>query len=228
MKLAIVIPAHNEAKTIERVVRNIPRRLDGISDVLPIVVSDASTDQTAQLAERAGALALSHRLNLGAGGATLTGLRAARNLGCRAAITLDADGQHDPQDIPAFLTAHQQQRADLVLGSRFLSETIKEMPPLKWYGNKVMNNITYVFSQTAVTDSQSGFRLFGHRFLRQLDLFSTGGYEFCSEAIVIARQAKLRIVEVPIKTIYFDERKGQNPLNGVNIFLRLFYRMMTG
>ncbi len=228
MKLAIVIPAHNEEKTIGEVIRSLPRRLDGVSTIKPIVISDASTDKTAELAHRAGASVFSHRVNLGAGGATLTGLTAAKRLDYDVAITLDGDGQHDPAEIPLLIEAHKLRKADLVIGSRFLSQTIESMPSLKWYGNKAMNAMTYLFSHCNVTDSQSGFRLFGPRFLRSLHHFSTGGYEFCSEAIIIAHKEKLIITEVPIKTIYFSNRRGQNPLNGLNIFLKLFYRAVAG
>ncbi len=228
MKLGIVIPAHNEARTIRQVVKKIPRKLDGISQILPIVIDDGSSDDTLLVARESGAVALRHRINLGAGGATLTGLTATCRLGFDVAVTLDGDGQHDPNDIPTLLEAHQKDGADLVIGSRFLSKTIGEMPQLKWYGNKVMNRITYVFSHYNATDSQSGFRLFGPNFLELLHLFSTGGYEFCSEAIIIAHQSHLKIAEVPINTIYFDSRRGQNPLNGANIFLRLLYRSLTG
>lgn len=228
MKLAIVIPAHNEAKTIREVIRTVPQKLDGVSEVITIVVSDASTDETVNHAKEAGAFVLSHRVNLGAGGATLTGLTAARERGCNIVITLDGDGQHDPQDIQALVNAHREEQADLVIGSRFMSQTITSMPPLKWYGNKVMNGITYLFSGHSVSDSQSGYRLFGPSFLQILHCFSTGGYEFCSEAIIIAHKNNLRIKEVPIRTIYFAERGGQNPLNGLNIFLRLFYRAVAG
>jgi len=228
MRLAVVIPAHNEEKTIGRVISSLPRRLDGISAIQSIVVSDASTDKTVVLARKAGASVFSHRVNLGAGGATLTGLTAARDLNYDLAITLDGDGQHDPDDIPLLVEAHQHHKADLVIGSRFLSQTIESMPPLKWYGNKAMNAMTYLFSHRNVTDSQSGFRLFGPRFLQSLHHFSTGGYEFCSEAIIIAQKNRFLVREVPIKTIYFDNRQGQNPLNGLNIFLKLFYRAITG
>lgn len=228
MKLAVVIPARNEEKKIGDVVSRLPRQIDGISALTPLVVSDASTDRTEVIARQAGARVLTHRMNLGAGGATLTGLVAARQLGADLAITLDADGQHDPNDIHALIAAYHQNRTDLIIGSRFLSTTIDSMPPLKWYGNKAMNVMTYVFSGHAVTDSQSGFRLFGPQFLQAIDCFRTGGYEFCSEALMVARQQNLTVAEVPIKTIYFDDRHGQNPLNALNIFLRLFYKSVTG
>ncbi len=228
MRLAVVIPAYNEAKTIAGVVRSIPSSIPGISEITAVIVNDCSKDKTAQVARATGAVVVSHRLNMGAGAATLTGIAAAKELGSDLVVTLDADGQHDPNEIAHLVSAHVTHRADLVIGSRFLSATIAEMPPLKWYGNKIMNGITYVFSRQPVTDSQSGFRLFGPRFLKKLHHFRTAGYEFCSEAIIIAREQRLCIHEVPIRTIYFAGRAGQNWINGLHIFLRLFYRTVTG
>jgi len=158
----------------------------------------------------------------------LTGIHAAKRLGANLVVTLDSDGQHDPSDIGALLEELFTNQADFVVGSRFLSETINEMPSLKWYGNKVMNGITYMFSGRMMTDSQSGFRLFGGRVLELIDSFNMRGYEFCSETIVRARQLNLKVSEVPIKTIYFDHRQGQNPINGINILLRLIYRKVAG
>lgn len=228
MKVAVVIPAHNEELTIAEVIRQIPKTIKGVKELGVFVVDDASTDQTKNVATLAGATALRHRINLGAGGATLTGMIAAIRSGFDTVVTLDADGQHDPRDIHTLLAAHRTHGADLVIGSRFLSQTISDMPLLKNFGNRVMNGITYLFSGRAVTDSQSGFRLFGPKFLTLLDRFSTGGYEFCSETVIVAKKAGLAIVEAPIRTIYLDDRRGQNPLNGVHILLRLFYRSLTG
>ncbi|HSX41749.1 MAG TPA: glycosyltransferase family 2 protein [Candidatus Saccharimonadales bacterium] len=228
MRLAVVVPAHNEEKTIGDVIDGIPRRIDGISTINRIVINDASIDRTAARAKKAGALVLSHRINIGQGGAVLTGIKAARQLGNALVVTLDGDGQHDPDDIHALVDAHFRDKADLIIGSRFLSQTIETMPALKWYGNKIMNGITFTFSGKQVSDSQSGFRLIGERMLSVIDEFNMTGYEFCSEMIIGAKRHGLLISEVPIKTIYFDGRQGQNPLNGLNIFLRLFYRAVTG
>lgn len=228
MRLAVIIPAHNEAKTIGDVVERIPKQVDGISRISTYVVNDASFDETASIAKKTGAIVISHRLNLGAGGAILTGLLAAKRQDCEVAVSLDGDGQHDPDDIHALVSEYRTNKADLIIGSRFLSETIGRMPPLKWYGNKAMNGITYTFCGARVTDSQSGFRLFGKNILSMIEQFSMTGYEFCSETIINAKRFGLEIAEVPIKTIYFNERRGQNPINGLNIILRLLYRTVAG
>lgn len=228
-KLAVVIPAYNEEKSIAKVLNSLPAKVDGFDEVIKIVVNDNSRDDTALIARGLGATVLTHRLNLGAGGATLTGIVAAKKLGAEAVVTLDGDGQHKASEIKNLVYEHRNNGADLVIGSRFMSQTISEMPGLKNIGNRIMNGITFIFSGKKVSDSQSGFRLFGKRVIDNIDKFiTTSGYEFCSEMIINASRLKMKISEVPITTIYFDERRGQNPLNGVNILIRLLYKTITG
>lgn len=229
MKLAVVIPAYNEEETIAEVVQKVPRKIIGISNVSVIVVNDNSRDSTARAAKAAGAIVLTHRLNLGAGGATSTGLAYAKKIGADIAVSLDGDGQHDPAEILKLLTEYRRGRSQLVIGSRFLSETIGRMPGLKNFGNRVMNVITYFFSGRLVTDSQSGFRLFGEKILENYSkIITTSGYEFCSETIINSKRYGLGISEVPVTTIYFQGRKGQSPINGINILLKLFYKAIVG
>jgi len=230
MRLAIVIPAYNEADRIADVVKNIPSQLRGISWQKIIVVNDASKDHTAAVARKNKAIVVDHRLNLGVGGATLTGLMAAKKLGAEVAVSLDADGQHNPNNIQRLIDAYQRGEGDLIIGSRFLSETIQKMPLLRRIGNRsIMNRITKIFSGKAVTDSQSGFRLFGHKLMDNLHEFTTSGYEFCSETIIIVSRNNWKISEVPIDTIYDNTRKtGQHPINGLNILLRLMFKFVVG
>lgn len=228
MRLAVVIPAYNEAKSIDGVIRAVPRRLPKISGIETIVVDDNSSDDTPRLAKRAGAHVLSHAMNLGQGGAVLTGVAYGQRLGAEIIVTLDGDGQHNPAEISSLLAKHRSSEADLVIGSRFLSDSIKEMPFVKQFGNRSFSVFTYLLSGRMLSDTQSGYRLFGSRMsdlLLQLDL---AGYEFCSEMIMIAHQHRLRIDEVPISTIYFPGRAGQNPLNGVNILTKLLMRKLAG
>lgn len=224
MRLAVVIPAYNEAKSIAKVISSIPRKIKGTTETSVIVVDDGSSDNTRALAQAGGAITLRHRINLGAGAATLTGISAAKRLGFDSVVILDADGQHDPKEIDRLVGCYKEKNADLIIGSRFLSETIDKMPLLKRVGNQIMNIITYIFSGKMVTDSQSGFRLFGERMLAVMDGFTTSGYEFQSETIVNANRHHFSIVEVPISTIYLAGRQGQSPVNGVNILLQLFIK----
>ena len=229
MKLAVVIPAYNEEKTIAKVINGIPTSIDGVKDISVVVVSDNSSDHTIEEARRAGAIVLNHRMNLGAGGATMTGLEYAKKIGADIVVTLDGDGQHDPKEISKLVNEYRKNNSQLIIGSRFLSDTINRMPRIKNIGNRVMNFITYIFSGKLVTDSQSGFRLFGDKIINNSYSFiTTNGYEFCSEAIISAKRLGYHISEVPIATIYHKGRKGQNPLNGINILIKLFYKSVAG
>lgn len=228
MRLAVVIPAHNEEKTIANVIKEIPKKIDGITSTEVVVIDDNSSDATCQIAKKAGAHVLSHAMNLGQGAAVLTGMIFSRRLNVGAVVTLDADGQHDPREIVSLVERHKLTHADLIIGSRFLSNTIKNMPMIKRVGNRSFSLLTYLLSGKMLTDTQSGFRLFGNTMLDLLVSLDLAGYEFCSETIMIAHQNQLLIEEVPISTIYFTHRQGQNPLNGVNILTKLIFRKLTG
>lgn len=229
MKLAIVIPAYNEEKTIAKVLGSIPKQIDGVTAIEAIVVDDNSSDQTYKIAKAAGAHVLSHAMNLGAGGATLTGLTFAKRLAADIVVTLDADGQHDPKEIELLVDGYQHGRGDMIIGSRFLSDSIKGMPLLKKIGNRAFSVITYLFSGKMLSDTQSGFRLFGEKMADALIGADLSGYEFCSETIMIAQKNHLTIAEVPISTIYDPNRVGgQSPINGINILMKLIYRKLVG
>ncbi|MEX1052142.1 MAG: glycosyltransferase family 2 protein [Patescibacteria group bacterium] len=229
MKLAIVIPAYNEEKTIANVVGSIPDQIDGVSRIETIVVDDNSSDRTYRIAKASGAHALSHAMNLGQGGAVLTGITYAKRLGADAVVTLDADGQHDPKEIGRLVAGYVQGRGEMIIGSRFLSESIKKMPRLKRFGNRAFSLITYLVSGKMLTDTQSGFRLFSSKMADALIGADLSGYEFCSETIMIAQKHRLSVAEVPISTIYDPNRVGgQSPINGINILLKLIYRKLVG
>src|SRR5947207_4409759 len=95
--IAVVMPAHNEARVIASVISRIPSGIDGMT-VVPIVVDDGSKDGTADVARRSGALVIRHVTNLGVGAATITGLRAAQKLNAHVIVTMDSDGQHNPEE----------------------------------------------------------------------------------------------------------------------------------
>ena len=229
MKLVVVIPAHNEEKNIYAVVKNIPRTIPGVRSIEVVVVDDSSHDLTYQTARSAGAKVLSHPINLGAGGAALTGITYGQRLNADIIVTLDGDGQHNPKEITRLVKKYHQNRADMIIGSRFMSKTIKKMPLVRKVGNRGFSLVTYLLSGKMVSDTQSGFRLFGPNMIKTLMSVELVGYEFCSETIMIAHSNKLVIEEVPITTIYSKTRQGgQSALNGLEILLRLIYRKLVG
>lgn len=221
MHLVIIIPAYNESRVIADVVAGLPKKLPGITKVTPLVIDDNSDDATKQQAEKAGAWVVRHEINLGAGGATITGFEAAQKMGADIVVTMDADGQHDPKDMPALIEPIVAGEADVALGSRLL-RVAKGMPFYKKIGNNLLNIVTFVFFGIWVSDSQSGYKAFSRKALEKIEL-STVGYEFCSEICGQIKQKKLRYVEVPIRAIYTDysRSKGQLALNAVNIVLSL-------
>lgn len=225
--VCLIIPAYNEGTVIKEVVKNLGRTFEtsGLSYHI-VVVDDGSKDNTAEQARQGGAHVVSHILNSGSGGATATGLSYAQQHGFVIAATLDADGQHDPQDVLNGIKLIQKEQQDLLIGSRLITK--KGMSRVKQIGNKGLSAITYMLFGVNVTDSQSGLRIFSERALQDLK-WKTSGYEFCSEMLWRAKQLNLSIGEYPIKAIYTDysRAKGQNNWNAFNIIKSLVRRRIV-
>jgi glycosyltransferase involved in cell wall biosynthesis len=234
MNVVAIIPAHNEATHVAEVVRGAKKHVDVV-----VVVDDGSTDRTAKLARQAGALVVSHAFRCGPGAATMTGISAARALEAGAVVTIDADGQHNPDDIPQLLAPLRAGQADVVIGTRFwggrdLSPeeqgiTENTIPCIRKIFNGLGNVFTFFVTGRYVSDSQSGFKVFGHAALETLDLHLSG-FEFCSEIIREIEQHRWRVIEVPIRVTYseYTLAKGQSFSSGVitacKMLLRSFLR----
>ena len=225
--VAIVVPAYNEGKVIYDVVRGAKKVFDKSPYAIDVVlINDGSKDNTASEARKAGAIVIDHILNSGAGGATATGLSYANQFGYAIAATMDADGQHAPEDVIAGIVAIQEREADLLIGSRLIDN--QGMSRLKVFGNWGLSTFTYLLFGVRSTDSQSGLRIYSRKALESLR-WKTSGFEFCSEMIWRAKQLGLTIDEYPIKAIYTDysKAKGQNNWNGVNILKSLVKRRLA-
>lgn len=220
MRVFAVIPCYNEATQIGIVLARTRPHVDGM-----IVVDDGSTDNSAEVARRAGATVVRHALNCGLGAALGTGFAAARALGADLVVTLDADGQHDPDEIPAFKAAAEK-GADLVIGSRMLTHFVG-MPWYRVAANTLGNLMTFCLYGVWVTDSQSGFRALNRRALEQIDV-RTNRMEVSSEIVAEARHLGLKIVEVPIKAIYteYSLSKGQGFFVGIKMLVRMVIRRL--
>ena len=140
-------------------------------------------------------------------------------------VTLDADGQHNPEDIPKFVEPIKNGGVDVVIGSRFLKN--EKMPLSRKIANFLGNIITFLFFGIWVSDSQSGFRAFSREALQRLNLKSSG-MEISSEIIKEIKRNDLRLLEVPIKPIYtkYSMSKGQNFLEGVKTVFQLILRRL--
>src|SRR5881628_2267037 len=220
--VTVVIPAHNEAAAIGDVISRIPKNIEGMR-VVAIVVDDGSTDNTGQIARDFGAQVLRHVTNLGVGAATVTGLKAAQALDADVIVTMDADGQHDPEQIERLVRCLLEGPFDVVIGSRILSR--QGMPLTRVLANLLLNALTYVAYRKIVSDSQSGFKVFSQAAANAIDLRSSG-YEICSEIIGEIYRKDLSYKSVPIKPVYteYSRAKGQHFLNGVNLILGLLTR----
>jgi glycosyltransferase involved in cell wall biosynthesis len=193
-RLAIV-PALNEAGSIESVIREI-RAEDPDFEVL--VVDDGSTDNTAALAEAAGARVVRLPFNLGIGGAVQTGLQYAREHDFGIAVQIDADGQHDPTQLPQLLAPLVAGEADVVVGSRFLGERNYEAPFVRRIGIRVFAAIISAVVGQPLTDTSSSFRAFGRRAIAYFSRDYPHGFVESVEATVIAARCGLRLKEVPV------------------------------
>jgi glycosyltransferase involved in cell wall biosynthesis len=207
--LVAIVPAHDEAPRIGAVVR-------GASAHLPVlVVDDGSADETAERATEAGASVVRQLPNQGKGAALRTGFRWAIDHGAEAAITLDADGQHDPAEIPRFLEAWAAGASDLVVGRR----NFRSMPPTRRLANELG---TLAFSWAVgrrIPDNQSGFRLVSRRLMEATLASDEAGFEFEVEMIVTAIRVGGTIGWVPIRTIYAGQTSHIRPARHLRRFL---------
>ncbi len=162
-------------------------------------------------------------INRGLGGALGTGIAAALQLGADAAVTADADGQHDPEDVRSVLAPILEGRADVVIGSRLLER--RQMPWFRRCANLLANALTFVIFGRWSSDSQSGFRAFSRYALERIKI-RTSGFEVSSEIIGEVARLKLHYAEAPIRSIYttYSLSKGQSFGNGIRTLGHLILR----
>lgn len=215
MTILVLIPAYNESLHIAGVVA-------GALIHLPVlVVDDGSTDDTAAQAQAAGATVLIQNPNQGKGAALQAGFRWAMAEGYEAVITLDADGQHNPAELPKFIQAYQAQPADLIIGRRDFSQ----MPPVRRLANW-SGGLAYSWAVgQRIFDNQSGYRLISRRLLAVLlDRNLERGFEYEVEMITICVRRGFMLAWVPIQTIYAGEASHIQPVQHTKNFLRLLWR----
>jgi len=206
-----LIPGFQEGPRIGAVVTATRRYLP------VVVVDDGSTDDTAAQAEAAGAIVLRQVPNAGKGAALRAGFRHALDRGAEAVVTLDADGQHDPDEIPAFLDAYRDGRPELVIGRR----DFHEMPPVRRFSNTLGGLVLSASIGRSVPDNQSGYRLIGRQLMRALLDSNEPGFEFEVEMIARCIALGLPMTWVPIRTIYAGEPSHIRPWRHFTQFLRV-------
>lgn len=216
----IVLPAYNEEKIIQDTLREIVAA--GYHNI--IVVDDGSSDQTYERAkEIIGVIALKHQLNRGKGAATKTGIEAAKLLGANSIVTMDSDGQHNPQDIARLIEPIEKNHCDVVLGTRLKNP--RGMPWYKILANKIGNILTWYLYGLYVSDSQSGFRAYS-RHASEVINTKTDRYEYDSEVIREIYLYKLRYQEIPIEVRYTEYSMGKIQKQGFWNGLKTLYKMV--
>ena len=209
-KIFAVIAAYNEDEHINKVVKETRKYVDKV-----IVVDDGSKDKTKEMAEKANAVVLRHLINLGKGAALKTGCDYALKNKADIIIAIDADAQHDPDEIPKFMENIKSH--DVVLAYRKQS---RNMPFVLKFGNWFINKtINYLYS-IKIKDSQCGYRAFTAKAYKRLK-WRASDYSMESEMIAKIGKYKLSYTEVPIETIYSDKYKGTTIMDGIKIVFNL-------
>lgn len=199
-RIWIAIPAYNAAAHVGQVVAGALR-----SGLPVLVIDDGSTDETATAAEQAGAQVLRHQANRGKGAALQTGFAFADRNGAEAVLTLDADGQHDPDEIASLAAAWKQAPGSLVLGVRSFDPAL--MPRRSRIGNRISTFFISRFARRHHSDTQTGFRIYPRR-LFTLPL-RTSRFDTETELLLWASKLHVPLIEVPIQTIYQVPRQPQ-------------------
>jgi len=226
MKTVAVMPAYQEEPRIGAAVLGVKKHVPTV-----VVVDDGSTDLTAERAREAGAIVLKHAFNRGQGAALKTGTLAALELGAEIIVHVDADGQHDPEFLPALIRPIEENAADVVFGSRYLGVKADGLPWVRrWVhaGARIFNSYALGIPRS-VTDPQSGLRALTAAAARELD-FSQDRMAHASEILRLVTRSRWRWLEVPVKVRYTEETlaKGNKVSDAFKIVWELFLGMFRG
>lgn len=215
--IAAGIPAYNEEKTIARVVLLTRKYVDKI-----IVCDDGSTDLTADIAEGLGAIVIKHKKNKGYGAALKNLFQKARALDADILVTVDGDGQHDPEEIPNIIRPLEEGEADITIGSRFLGKQMNEVPAYRRVGVKVITKMSNGQHENKISDAQSGFRAYNRKAIQSLAILENG-MGVSAEILLRARDKGLRIKEMPATIKYKGlETSTHNPWrHGLSVIMSI-------
>ena len=216
LKFCVVIPAYREEGRIGKVVEGVRKHAEHV-----VVVDDGSPDNTAAEAEKAGATVLRHAVNRGKGNALNTGFDHARKNGFEFVITLDADGQHDPDEIPSFVEAYRRTGVPVLVGNRM--DHAGTMPLDRWLTNKTMSWMLSLRMGQRVPDTQVGYRLYRCDIIPRVPEES-GRFAAESEILMLLAEQGVRIGAVPVKVIYRDEKSEIHPFKDTIRFFSMLLR----
>ena len=212
MKL-VCIPAFDEEKTIGEIVKKSLQHADKV-----IVCDDGSKDNTAKIARQNGAQVISHTKNQGYGAAIITLFEAARKENADSMVTIDGDGQHDPDQIPLLLDTISEHNVDVVIGSRFLNKR-SDSPGYRKRGIKIITSASNFGTDFKVTDAQSGFRAYSKNAINSIHPTETG-MSISTEILLKISNKGLSLAEVPISISYEGDTSSQNPVpHGIMVLM---------
>lgn len=207
MKLIIYMPALNEESLIQSVLASLPKEIEKIDEITYLVVDDGSVDNTALVAQEAGAQVVRHPRNRGVGGAFHSAVRFALENKADLLVGIDADGQFNAQEITALIQPILENRANMVIGNRFSQGTPQNMPILKFWGNKQVAAIVNYVTGLNFQDVSCGFRAYDRKSLLKLNLFAE--FTYTHESILSVVFQGLDVIEHPISVKYDPNRKSR-------------------
>lgn len=223
--LVIQVPCHNEEEILPRVLADLPASIPGIARIITLVIDDGSTDRTVEVARAHGAEVVRLPVNRGLARAFLTGLDRAVALGADIVVNTDGDHQYKGEDIPRLVQPVLEGRADLVVGTRPVSE-ISSFSPVKKLLQKLGSWATRVASGTTVEDAPSGFRAMSREAAMRLHVFNR--YTYTVETIIQAGRKGMRVVSVPVgvnavtRPSRLVKGSGSYVMRQLNVMVRVF------
>jgi|TARA_B110000467_G_scaffold107968_1_gene98309 glycosyltransferase involved in cell wall biosynthesis len=210
MKIAC-IPAYNEESNIENLVKSAKNHVDSV-----VVCDDGSTDNTADIAKKVGAIVISHKVNKGYGASIISLFDYARENNADVMVTIDGDGQHNPDQIPSLLNTMIQHNVDVIIGSRFLNSNI-EAPGYRQRGIKIITSAANYGTDLKVSDSQSGFRAYSKIAINAIHP-TEEDMSVSTEILFKISNKGLSVAEVPITVSYDGDTSEHNPIShGVSV-----------
>ena len=207
MKITVGIPAYNEEKNIASILVKLKKIADNV-----IVCNDGSTDATGAIAEELGAIVVNHEKNQGYGAGIRSIFLKSKEVESDVLVTLDSDGQHDVGDIEKLIEPIQNGKCDLVIGSRFLEENVKNVPNYRKIGINIITKVTNATLKNKLTDSQSGFRAYNKKIISEVKP-SELGMGVSTEILIKASNKEFIIGEVPITVSYEGNTSTHNPVS---------------
>jgi len=227
--VVVGIPAYNEEQFISNVVSKAIKFTDKV-----VVIDDGSIDNTTKIAETVGALVINHGINKGYSECIRSCFEVANSNNADILVTLDGDGQHNPDEIPEILAPILHGEADVVIGSRFLGTEIN-IPRYRKFGIHLITFLYNIGSKVKISDAQSGFRAYNRKVINTITITSSG-MAASAELIIKIRDEGFTIGEVPISCIYHASSHNLNPIfHGLNValavirlrFMRLLLRLLS-